>query len=78
MPSALGCYGTNLGTAMSNHSIQRDFEEWSGGFPPSDSHEIETYLELTLPVGENKEHARDELTAWMVDEQSFDLHRSSV
>lgn len=51
-------------------SIQVDFKEWNGGFPPGDKHEITVYLDYALNstfVG-REEEVRRFLRDWMEEQ----------
>lgn len=46
-------------------TIVEDFLEWSGGFPPEDDEQIETYLELSASSDDDEVKVRDVLRAWL-------------
>jgi len=56
-------------TQADKNEILKDFAEWSGGYHPSETDDVETYIELAL---DNKFQDRaDEVAEWMMsDEES--------
>ena len=48
--------------------IQRDFEEWSGGFPPESEWQITVYLDYALNVEIDREVALSVLQSWASEE----------
>lgn len=45
--------------------IRKDFENWSGGFPPESEHQISVYIEHARPINSDPETVRQTLVEWM-------------
>jgi hypothetical protein len=45
--------------------VQKDFEAWSGGFPPESDDQITVYIDYALPKGNDPEEVRAFLRNWM-------------
>jgi len=48
-------------------SILRDFKRWTGGFPPEDSHQVETYIATAMPKGFDEDEVREFLMSKIED-----------
>jgi hypothetical protein len=48
--------------------IRKDFEEWSGGFPPDSLAQIDAYVESSSPIHLCASEARESLIRWMRSE----------
>ena len=48
-------------------TVRRDFEEWSGGFPPESEYQITVYVDYARCI-ENAELVREILRDWMGEE----------
>jgi len=56
-------------TSEQIESMRADFREWSGGFKPSDQHEVTVYLDYTAPPENGStDEQREALYAWMDEE----------
>jgi hypothetical protein len=45
--------------------IKRDFEEWSGGFPPESPEQIQVYVDAARPGDTDEDAVRSILRTWM-------------
>jgi hypothetical protein len=52
--------------------LKKDFQEWSGGFPPESPEQVTIYVDYASHADSDQEFVRRTLTDWMQQESLAD------